>query len=538
MTYPDLHAHIAALDEKGLLIRVQRPINKDTEMHALVRWQFRGGIPEPQRKAFLFENVVDSTGRRYDIPVAVGVLASNREIYGIGIGCSVDNIREKWDYAEQHPIPPVLIENPKCQELVIKGAALNQRGHGVDALPIPISTPGFDNAPYASCSMFVSKDPDLGQQNIGNYRAMVKSPTRLGMNPEVELNQGIYDHWLKYKARGQRMPVALLLGGPPAVTFAAVHKLPKHLDEMAVAGALAGAPIRVAKALTVDLIIPAEAEIVVEGYIDTEWLEPEGSFGESHGYMNLKEYNAFMEVTAITRRKDAVLVSIVSQVTPSESSLIKRVAYEPAFLHHLRHHLNISGVTRVFMHEPLTNLRKLIVIQLRANTLDAEIWRALYGASAYSSAVGKMIVAVNEDVDPENLDMVFWAMAYRMRPHRDLRILDHKDMGHGPRTGADDTHYEATDSAMLINAMLKRPYPPVSLPAKPYMERAKQIWEELGLPPLKPETPWYGYSLGQWPEEFQLEAERAARSEYWKTGEELVEKRRNDKRMNDPYLKL
>jgi 3-polyprenyl-4-hydroxybenzoate decarboxylase len=277
---------------------------------------------------------------------------------------------------------------------------------------------------------------------------------------------------------------------------------------------------------------------VIEGYIDTEWLEPEGSFGESHGYMNLKEYNAFMDVTAITRRKDAVLVSIISQVTPSESSLIKRVAYEPAFLHHLRHHLNISGVTRVFMHEPLTNLRKLIVIQLKSGTLEAEIWRALYGASAFSSAVGKMIIAVNEDIEPENLDMVFWAMAYRMRPHQDMRVLDHKDMGHGPRTGADDNHYEATDSAMLINAMLKRPFPPISLPAREYMEKAKAIWEELGLPPLRPEMPWYGYPLGQWPKDFQLEAERAARGEYWKTGEELIQKRRNDKRMNDPYLDL
>ena len=239
---------------------------------------------------------------------------------------------------------------------------------------------------------------------------MVKSPTRMGMNPEIELNQGIHEHWLKYKARGEKMPVALMLGAPPAITFASVHKLPKHLDELAVAGGLVGAPIRVCKAKTVDLIVPAEAEIVIEGYLDTEWLEPEGSFGESHGYMNLKEYNAFMDVTAITRRKDAVLVSIISQVTPSEISLIKRVAYEPAFLHHLRHHLNISGVTRVFMHEPLTNLRKLIVIQLKSDTLDAEVWRALYGASAFSSAVGKMIIAVNEDIEPENLDMLFWAM--------------------------------------------------------------------------------------------------------------------------------
>ena len=103
LAYPDLHAHIAALERKGLLIRVKRPINKDTEMHPLVRWQFRGGIPGSERKAFLFENVIDSTGRRYNIPVAVGILASNREIYSIGIGCAVDNIQEKWDHAEQHP---------------------------------------------------------------------------------------------------------------------------------------------------------------------------------------------------------------------------------------------------------------------------------------------------------------------------------------------------------------------------------------------------------------------------------------------------
>ena len=536
--YRDLHDHLRALERKGLLLRVTRPINKDCEMHPLVRWQFRGGIDEDDRRAFLFENVTDGTGKSFEIPVAVGVLASNRAIYSEGIGCAVEDINAKWTQAEAHPIPPVLVENPACQEIVITGDELNEPGKGVDMLPIPISTPGFDNAPYASCSMFFSKDPDTGKQNIGNYRAQVKGQTRMGMNPEVELNQGIYDHWLKYKARGEKMPVALVLGSPPAITFTSVHKLPKHLDEMAVAGGLVGAPIRMCKAKTVDLMVPAEAEIVVEGYIDTEFLEPEGSFGESHGYMNLKEYNAYFDVTAITRRKDAVLVSIISQVTPSESSLIKRVAYEPNFLNHLQNHLGISGVTRVFMHEPLTNLRKLVVIQMKSDALEAEIWRALYGASSFSSSVGKITIAVNEDINPENLDMVFWAMSYRMRPHKDVRILDYKDMGHGPRAGAEDNHYEATDSAMLINAMLKRPFPPISLPAREYMERAKVIWEEMQLPPLRPEAPWHGYSLGQWPDEFQAEADRAARSEYWQTGQELVGKRRRDKRMNDPYLDL
>lgn len=535
--YPDLRAHLKTLEEKGLLVRVKRQINKDTEMHPLVRWGFRGGVHEDDRKGFVFENVVDSKGRKYDIPVCVGVLASNQAIYSIGIGCPVDQIKEKWTHAEQNPIPPVEIKNAPCHEVVFKGEDL-LKGNGVDHLPIPISTPGFDNAPYASCSMFITKDPDTGKQNIGNYRAQVKSPTRMGMNPEVELNQGIYDHWLKYKARGEKMPAALVLGGPPCITFTSVHKLPKHLEELAVAGGLVGAPIRVVKGKTVDLMVPADAEIIVEGFIDTENLEPEGSFGESHGYMNLKEYNAFFEVTAITRRKDATLVSIISQVTPSESSLIKRVAYEPAFLNHLQRHLNINGVKRVFMHEPLTNLRKLVIIQMASDTLEAEVWRALYGASSYSSSVGKITIAVNEDIHPENLDMVFWAMSYRMRPHRDVRILDYKDMGHGPRAGAEDNHYEANDSAMLINAMLKRPYAPISLPAKEYMENAKVIWDELGLGALKPEMPWYGYSLGQWPDEFQAEADRAVKSEYWTTGEVNRQHRRGDKRMNDPFLDL
>ena len=94
--YSDLHAHIAALEKSGLLVRVKRPINKDTEMHPLVRWQFRGGIPEGERKAFLFENVVDARGHRYAMPVAVGVLAASRRIYSLGMGCPVEEIGARW----------------------------------------------------------------------------------------------------------------------------------------------------------------------------------------------------------------------------------------------------------------------------------------------------------------------------------------------------------------------------------------------------------------------------------------------------------
>src|SRR5882672_9296567 len=122
--YADLHEHLRALEKAGLLIRVERPINKDTEMHPLVRWQFRGGIAERDRKAFLFTNVVDSKNRKYDIPVVVGALAANREIYRIGMNCPLEKINETWTRAIANPIPPRILEKGACQEMEVEGLHL------------------------------------------------------------------------------------------------------------------------------------------------------------------------------------------------------------------------------------------------------------------------------------------------------------------------------------------------------------------------------------------------------------------------------
>ncbi|NQU70223.1 MAG: UbiD family decarboxylase [Rhodospirillales bacterium] len=526
--YPDLHDHLKALEEAGLLITVDRAINKDTEMHPLVRWQFRGGIAEPDRKAFLFTNVTDSKERKYDIPVAVGVLAANREIYRIGMGCELDQIEETWARARENPITPKVVERARCQEIVIEGDDLDRVGNGLDAIPVPISTPGWDISPYTTLSQYITKDPDTGVQNMGNYRGQVKAQRRLGMNPSLELRPGIYVHWQKYKARGERMPAVVVLGAPPAVTFTSAVKLPESLDELAVAGGLVGSPINVVKARTVDLLVPAEAEIVIEGFIETEYLEQEGPFGESHGHVNLQEYNAFMDVTCITRRSDAILTSIISQVTPSESSVIKRVAMEPLFLEHLRDHLGIKGVIRVGMHEPLTNIRKVLVIQVERDIPPTEIWRALYGAASLHRAAGKYIIAVNDDIDPDNADALFWAMAYRANPALDLEVLKHRDSGHGPRSQRNG----GEDASVLIDATLKENFPPVSLPKREFMENAKVIWEELGLPELTPQAPWFGYSLGEWSDEFDVAAQRAVDGEYFETGKSIAQHRRKDVEMN------
>ena len=271
-----------------------------------------------------------------------------------------------------------MVADAPCQEVVIIGNDLDRDGGALDGLPVPISTPGWDNAPYLSAGHYITKDPDTGIQNVGNYRGQIKAPRRLGMNPSVELRAGIYAHWQKCKARGEPLPCAVVVGCPPVISYASVQKMPENLDELAVAGALAGGPINVMRAKTVDLLVPAEAEIVIEGLINTELLEPEAPFGESHGYVNLQEYNAFMEVTAITRRRRPILTSFISQVTPSESSVIRRVAMEPVYLHHLRTVLGIKGVKRVAMHEPLTSLYAVIAIQFARGTPESEIWRALY----------------------------------------------------------------------------------------------------------------------------------------------------------------
>src|SRR6185436_15276502 len=190
-----------------------------------------------------------------------------------------------------------------------------------------------------------------------------------------------YQHWLKYRARGEPMPCAIVVGAAPVAIFTGPQKLALDQDEMAVAGGLAGIPIRVAKAVSVDLEVPADAEIVIEGLIDPDLLEPEGPFGESHGHVALEDFNMSMHVTAITRKRSPVFVSIISQVTPSESSVIKKVAYEPLFLGHLRDRLGITGVRRVVMHEPLTNVRKVIFVQVEPGTARTEVWRALQGTA-------------------------------------------------------------------------------------------------------------------------------------------------------------
>ncbi len=522
--YRDLHEHVDELRRRGLLIEVDRPIDKDSELHPLVRWQFVGGMKEEERRAFLFKHVVDGRGRAYSFPVLVGAIAASREIYAVGMGVPAEEIEARWANAVRAPVPPLLVENALCQEVVLEGAALQGEGNGVDRLPIPVSTPGFDSAPTLTATNVITRDPESGVQNMGTYRAALKAPDRLVVRMATRAGgAGGYLHYQKHRKLGKNeMPCAIALGCPPCVAFVGPQKLPVGLDELHVAGGLAGEPIRVVRAHSVDLLVPAEAEIVIEGMIDTEFCEPEAPFGESHGYVSLEEYNMPMRITAITHRRGAMVVSYISQVTPSESSVIKRVAYEPLFLAHLRDGLGIRGVKRVSFHEPLTGLRRIVVVTLEKGVPRHEVWRALYGASSFRSDTGKMCVAVNEDIDPGNCDALLWAIAYRANPVKDVKILEPRGLGHSPEREQGG----AEDSALLVDATMKSDMPPLALPKREFMERARTIWEELGLPALQPQPPWHGYSLGDWLPAWDAAAQRAVEGRYTENGRLSAERRR------------
>ncbi len=503
----DFQEHLADLEANGLLVRIDRPINKDTELHPLVRWQFLGGVPEEKRRAFLFTHVIDAKGRRYDMPVVVGAMAASPDIYAIGMGRAVEDIGAAWMQAIAHPVAPVAVTSPRCQEVVVAGDDLRAPGGGLARLPVPISTPGFDAAPYLTATLCITRDPDSGIQNMRTYRAALKATDRLAvrMVAREATGAGGYLHWLKYRRRREKMPIAIVIGCAPVVMFTGPQKLAIDLDELGVAGALAGAPIRMAKAATVDVDVPADAEIVIEGVIDPECLEPEAPFGESNGYVALEAFNMPMQVTAITHKRSPVFASIISQVTPSESSVIKKVAYEPLFLSHLRDHLSIRGIRKVVMHERLTNLRPVIFLQLGEGTPRTEVWRALRGAATLQSNCGKIVIAVSDDIDPASMDAVLWSLAYRTNPVEDVALMPNRGGVQGAQYGP-----KKTDSGLLIDATRKRPMPPLALPTREHMEHARAIWEELDLPALNVQSPWHGYTLGEWTETWELFARRAA----------------------------
>lgn len=526
VSYTDLRGYIEELARRDLLQVIDEKICKDTELVPLVRLQFRG-LAEPDRRAFWFRNVTDARGRSFPGSVLIGSLGGSRDIYAAAMGTDRAGIAARWAAAQSSHVAPreVAAADAPVKDVVLRAPDL---GAGVDAFPHLISTPGFDPAPFITAGVWVTRDPETGQYNLGIYRGMIKAPDRIGCATDVP-TQHLAIMWEKARRLGRPLEAAVFVGGPPALLLAAASKLPYGVDEYCLAGALAGAPIELVRAETVDCLVPAQAELVIEGIIRTDCLEPEAPFGEASGYLGPRKLEKIFEVRAITHRAAPIYQGIISEFPPSESTVMRKAAFDAVFLRHLRDACNIPSVSKVACHE-MASCNMVFVIQLDRPALG-QPWQALRAAAAFDASLGKIFIAVDADVDPDDMNSVLWALSYAMQPHRDVEVIRGKVPRLDPSVtpSADPRQMEYPDgqgsSALLIDACRGHPYLPVSLPRHDYMERARERWAALGLPPLDLRTPWHGYELGQWTEENRQEAALAVLGRYAETGEKLATRR-------------
>jgi UbiD family decarboxylase len=519
--FEDFRAYVDVLERRKKLFRWQRPVNKDTELMPLMRLQYRG-LPDEKRQALLFESVYDSRGRRYEGNVATGVYGCSRDILALGMGCvDSQHIYEKWRGAIAHPVEPRLVTHARVQEVVYSGLKL--KDFGLTHLPAPVEEPGF------SCGIrltapFITKDPETGTRNVGMYSGHFRGEHKLIAGIARTHHAMLYHHPAA-KKRGEPLPVAIVLGALPDINYVSAANLPYGLDELAVAGAIRGRPVDLVPCKTIPLEVPAEAEVVVEGEISPDAMEKGEPFSDYPGYlMTERGLRPVIKVKAITHRRDPIFTAILVGLPPSESNGISRTCREMMLYNFLKYSCNLPEVLEVCCPE-MGGGWNWWVIRM-AKTHASKPKQALQAASGMDTT-NKVIIVVDEDIDPKDPDMVMWAISFAMQPHRDVQVITGRSPLLDPSAYALMNHPEERFypppvgcGGLLIDATRKGKYPPVGLPKKNFMERALEIWREAKMPELQLKTPWYGYALDLWTADDDASAEKVARGEYFPNASE------------------
>lgn len=517
----DLRELLQILDSRGKIYRFEKEINKDTELMPFYRVQMRG-LSDSERKVFLFNNVIGAKGKKYEMRVLAGVYGASEEIFTIGMGCKTYvEILEKWHKAVTHPVPPVMVSDGPVQEVVHEGTDIKELG--LDEFPVPVEEPGFSGMVRTGLPV-ISKDPETGVRNVGTYNAFFRGRDRLCAGFGHQINDY---HWKKARRKKEGLPAAIVIGCSPEIMVAASADLPYGEDELGVAGSLAGSSIELIPCRTVPLEVPAHAEAIIEGIISTELVEPRLPFGENPGHIHVDQnLRPVMRVTAITHRKDAIFTPVLVGFPPSDCNLIYGFCHSAQMYRRLKYGCQFP-VEEVYFPQ-ISGGAKLCLIRMKDGVLNETVRDVLVEAAKVGNA--KYIVALDWDIDLRNSELLLWALVFRTQPRDDFTImegasgpLDPSTAPTGSGRGKMISGEGRSHSRVLIDATRKWPYPPVALPKKEYMERALELWEEeTALPSPLMQSPWYGYTLGQWGEELQRYADFIVRGEYVELGEEIA----------------
>jgi len=471
MAYQDLRAYLEVLTSNGLMKWIDEEVDKDWEITCVVRKYFKQ--TSDRRCALGFRHV-----KGHSSPVVVGTIAASREVYAtaLGIRPEVEEIVSKWDRALTDPLEAQLVDSGVCQEVVREGKNLD-----LNWFPIPTWTPEKDPGPYITAPCMITKDPLSGIRNVGIYRMQVKSASTTGVLWDLPSQHGAV-HFAWYEKMHKPMPVAVAVGVDPCILMAAAAKVPLNVDELAVAGRLREEAVPLVKCKTIDVEVPATAEIILEGEIVPGETETEGPFGEYTGYMGGPYELPVFHIKCITHRRNPIYQALQSQMPPSESSLLRQIPEEAHVYKHLVQQLRIPGIIDIHLPE---SGGSYAILWIRMRTMyPGHAQQVLSSAWTHHPAFAKWVIVTDEDIDIRDPFMREWALSWRVEPQRDVRILyGSSSLLLDPSAAPPDVPLweRPLSSKVMIDATRAWEYTDIALPSSKYFERVEQKWEKYGL---------------------------------------------------------
>ena len=447
----DLRGWISLLEHEGELVRVEAEVDPDLEITEIVDRTVKAGGP-----ALLFERpkdsrhalVINQFGSERRMCLAFGVesldelgskVASLLELTPpSGIIAKLRKLKELKAAAGTRPR---MVKRGACQEIVLTGEEID-----LGLLPIQRCWPG-DPAPFITLPAVITHDPRGGTRNVGMYRMQVIDERTTFMHWQVH-KDGAAD----WRGMGERLEVAVALGLDPVTTYAATAPLPRHVDELMLAGFLRGEPVELVKAKTVSIAVPANAEIVLEGFVKKGELGVEGPFGDHTGYYSPAEPFPIFHLTAMTMRENAIYPSIVVGKPPAEDAWLGKTTerlFLPAIKTSVPEVVDVDlPIAGAFHNCVIVSIRKSFPNQAR------KVMNAVWGLGMLS--LSKAVVVVDEHVDPHDYEDVFFHVCANVDPKRDVWIsegpldqLDHSAAREcfGGKMGIDATRKDASEGA-------------------------------------------------------------------------------------------
>ena len=490
MALDNLRAFVQAIDDAGDLVRVEQPVSVDKEITEVADRCMKSARGGP---ALLFTKPTLTSGGRSRFPVAINLFGSERRMsLALGVDC-LDHVGARISELVALKVPegllgklamlPRLAEVAKfpprtlggrapCQDTVVQGGDID-----LAQFPVPICWPE-DGGPYITLGGVITKNPVSGVRNVGMYRVQVLGKNELAMH--WQRHKVGAAHWRAMAEKGETMPVAIALGGDPASIYAASAPLPPTIDEFLFAGFLRGEPVRLAKSVTSDLEVPAEAEFVIEGYIDPrEELVLEGPFGDHTGFYSLADYYPKVHVTAVTWRRDPIWPHTIVGRPPMEDFYLGH-ATERIFLPLLR--LTIPEI--VDLHMPAEGIFHNLVFVSIDKQYPGQAYKVMNGLWGQGlMSLAKVIVVVDKDVNVRDTKEAWWVALNHIDPERDVRftmgpidVLDHSSRAftYGSKMGIDATRKWKEEG-------FTREWPNKIVMDPVTKQRVDAIWKDLGI---------------------------------------------------------